>query len=74
MDGKVGFGVGENFGDVEARGGVVADSNNSAGGKLGRREKIVVRWGRVVRGAERTDVDNRTLKSSLGTLLFHFVG
>ena len=74
MEGKVGFGVGENFGDVEARGGVVADSNNSAGGKLGRREKIVVRWGRVVRGAERTDVDNRTLKSSLGTLLFHFVG
>ena len=70
----MGFGVGENFGDVEARGGVVADSNDGSSGELGGREKIVVRWGRVVRGAERTDVDNRTLKSSLGTLLFHFVG
>ena len=26
MEGKVGFGVGENFGDVKVRGGVVADS------------------------------------------------
>ncbi len=43
VEGKVGFGVGENFGDVELRGGVVADSNNGSSGNLGRREKIVVR-------------------------------
>ncbi len=74
MEGKVGFGVGENFGDVESRGGVVTDSNNGSGGDLGSREKIVVRWWGGVRGAKVTDIDDGTLKNSLGTLFFHFIG
>ena len=74
MEGKVGFGVGENFGDVEARGGVVADSNDGSSGDLGRREKIVVRWWGGVRGAEGTDINDGTLKNTLGTLFCHFIG
>ncbi len=74
VEGKVGFGVGDNFGDVESRGGVAADSNNGSGGELGRRKKIVVRWGWCVGGAKGTDIDHGTLKSSLGTFFFHFIG
>ncbi len=74
VEGKVGFGVGENFGDVEARRGVVADSNNGSGGKESRREKIVVRWWGGVRGAKGTDIYDGPLKNALGTFFLHFIG
>ena len=74
VEGQVGFGVGENFGDVQARGGVVSDSNNGSGGNLGRREKIVMRWWGGVRGAKGTDIDDGPLKNALGTFFLHFIG
>jgi hypothetical protein len=37
VEGELFFGVSEDFGDVETRGGVVADGNNCSGDHLGRR-------------------------------------
>ena len=59
---------------MKLRVGVVADSNNRARNQLCRREKVVVRWWWYFRGAEWADVYNRALKSSVRTLLHHFVG
>jgi hypothetical protein len=65
MEGKMILGVVEDFRQVVGRMGGVADSDNRARNKLCRREEVVVRWWRVLRGAERADVNNGALESPI---------
>ena len=68
------LGVGEHFCQVKWGCWGVADGNNRAGSELGGRKEVVVREWRVLGCSEWTDVDDRALKCSFGTLFDHFVG
>jgi hypothetical protein len=65
MEGKMILGVVEDFRQVVGRMRGVADSDDSTRNHLCRREEVVVRWWRVLRGAERADINNGALESPL---------
>ena len=64
VDGQKRFCDRLDFGDVEARGGSVADGDDGPGVKSSGRDEIVVRRRRVFGGAERTSVDDCALKGA----------
>ena len=74
VDGEQGFCDGLNLGKVKGRRGGVADGDDGAGVKGGVRDEIVVRGGRILGGAERASVDERSLKDASGTFFLHLVG
>jgi hypothetical protein len=76
LEGNVGFGSGENTGEIEDSGGIfrAADSDYGAGREWRLREHVVVRRGRSAGGSKGADVDKCALESAIWAFFNYFVG
>jgi hypothetical protein len=64
VEGEQSFGDAGDFGEVEGRGGSVADGDDGSGVQSGRGYKIVMRGRRIGGSSKRAGVDNRALKNA----------